>query len=60
MFLLQIGDKFGLLLRFLLQSHDLVFNIQRHLPEQGVVLKFCKITEPRKNQLEIEIKHTSI
>ena len=28
-----------------------------HLSEQCVVLNFCKITEPRKNQLKIEIKH---
>ena len=29
MFLLQIGDKFGLLLHFLLQNHGLVFNKEK-------------------------------
>ena len=32
-------------------------NQKLHLLEQGVVLNFCKITEPRKHQLKIEIKH---
>ena len=32
-------------------------NQKLHLSEQGVVLNFCKITESRKNQLKIEIKH---
>ena len=32
-------------------------NQKLRLVEQGVVLNFCKITEPRKNQLKIEIKH---
>ena len=32
-------------------------NQKLHLSEQGVVINFCKITELRKNQLKIEIKH---
>ena len=32
-------------------------NPNLYLSEQGVVLYVCKITEPRKNQLKIEIKH---
>ena len=32
-------------------------NQKLHLSEQGAVLNFCKITELRKNQLKIEIKH---
>ena len=33
-------------------------NQKLHLLKQGVVLNFCKISEPRKNQLKIEIKQT--
>ena len=44
--------SYEVLIIFVCQS-----NQKLHLSEQGVVLIFCIITELRKNQLKIEIKH---
>ena len=43
-------------------SYEILFTVvcqlnqKLHLSEQDVVINFCKITEPRKTQMKIEIK----
>ena len=55
MFLLQIGDKFGLLLHFLLQNHGLVFNKEKVNFLVNSIYKTVQLGLIEKNNYSIKL-----